>query len=43
MGGAWVGIFATAHNSSFNGKGKVRAVFDNLNFKPTAIYQIGSP
>jgi hypothetical protein len=43
VGGAWVGLFATAHNSSFQGKGRVRATFDHLNFPVSKVVQIGTP
>ena len=41
--GAWVGLFATAHNGSFNGKGLIKATFDHVNFPVTSVYQIGTP
>jgi ABC-type glycerol-3-phosphate transport system substrate-binding protein len=43
MGGAWVGLFATAHNDSFGGKGTIRVTFDHVSFPTTSIYQIGTP
>ena len=43
MGGAWIGLFATAHNSSFGGKGRIKATFDNVNFRAEEFYQIGTP
>ena len=43
MGGAWVGLFATAHNDSFGGKGQIQATFDHVGFAVPDIYQIGTP
>ena len=43
MAGCWVGIFALSHNSSFSGKGTVRATFDNLSFQPSVQVQLGAP
>jgi ABC-type glycerol-3-phosphate transport system substrate-binding protein len=43
MGGAWVGLFATAHNMSFGGKGLIRGQFDQVSFPVTSAYQIGAP
>ena len=43
MGGAWIGVFATSHNNSFNGKGTVKATFDHLSFPATTVVQIGTP
>jgi hypothetical protein len=42
-GGVWVGLFSTAHNGDFGGKGTVRAVFDHVSFPVTKFVQIGSP
>ena len=41
-GAAWVGLVAGAHNGDFNGKGYIRAQFDNLSFTAAAVYQIGA-
>lgn len=41
MAGAWVGLFATAHNASFQGKGQIRAAFDHVSFPVTGAWQIG--
>ena len=42
--GVWVGLFATAHNSSFGGKGQIRATFDHLEgFTPDRYVQVGAP
>ena len=41
MEGCWVGIGACGHNADFHDRGYIRAVFDNLNFRPTAFYQVG--
>jgi ABC-type glycerol-3-phosphate transport system substrate-binding protein len=41
MAGCWVGIFACAHNGSFNNKGYIRATFDHLSFVPTRFVQMG--
>jgi multiple sugar transport system substrate-binding protein len=41
MGGAWVGIFCTAHNGDFGNQGYVRVVIDQLNFTPTRFVQLG--
>ncbi len=41
--GVWVGLFATAHNSSFGGKGQIRAAFDHLSFPATDVVQVGTP
>jgi hypothetical protein len=42
MTSAWIGVFACAHNGDFNGKGYIRATFDNLQgFTPLYVYQIG--
>lgn len=42
MAGCWVGLFATAHNADFNGKGTIRATFSNVTFTPKQLSQIGS-
>ena len=42
MGGAWVGLFATSHNSSFSGHGLIRAQFDHVSFTVQRAFQIGS-
>ena len=42
MAGCWVGLFATAHNADFNGKGTIRATFSHVNFTPKQLSQIGS-
>ncbi len=42
IAGAWVGLFATAHNDSFGGKGLIQATFDHVSFPVTAGYQIGA-
>jgi ABC-type glycerol-3-phosphate transport system substrate-binding protein len=41
MGGCWIGIQACSHNGSFNNKGYIRAVIDNVSFKPTRFVQVG--
>ncbi len=41
MGGCWVGIQACSHNGSFSNKGYIRAVIDNVSFKPTHLVQVG--
>ena len=41
IAGAWVGIFASANNSSFGNKGYTRAVFDRVSFHPNRVVQIG--
>lgn len=38
MGGVWVGVFATGHNAT----GAVQAVFDQLNFTPDTLVEIGA-
>ncbi len=43
IGGVWVGLFATSHNDSFNGKGLAKATFDNVSFKVSDVYQMGKP
>ncbi len=42
MGGAWVGLFATSHNSSFSRKGLIRVRFDNVSFAVKQAFQIGT-
>jgi ABC-type glycerol-3-phosphate transport system substrate-binding protein len=46
VAGAWVGLFATSHNSSggFQPGQKIKAVFDNVSgFTPSRLVQIGQP
>jgi hypothetical protein len=43
MAGCYVGIFCLSHNSSFGGKGRILATFDNLSFQPTVPVQLGTP
>ena len=43
MGGAWVGIFCSAHNTDFSYEGYVRATFANISgFTPTTMVQVGA-
>ncbi len=44
MAGAWLGVFATSHNSSkgFKPGQEIRTVFDKLTFAPPTFVQIGS-
>ena len=42
LGGAWVGLAASAHNTDYNNQGYFRATFDQLsNFSPTQTVAIG--
>lgn len=43
MAGCFVGIFCTAHNTSFGGTGRIRATVDHLDFTPTQLVQLGTP
>ena len=45
MAGAWVGVFATSHNSSkgFKPGEEIRVAFDKVNFTPNTFVQIGKP
>lgn len=43
MGAACVGLFATAHHSSFGGKGVIRAQCDQVTFPVAQAYEIGTP
>jgi hypothetical protein len=43
LGGAWVGLAASAHNKDFNDKGYFRATFQNLQgISPTKVVAIGT-
>ncbi len=43
LGGAWVGLAASAHNTDYNNQGYFRATFDNLSgFTPNTVVAIGN-
>jgi hypothetical protein len=44
MAGAWVGVFATSHNSStgFKPGEQIRVAFDQLSFTPSTFVQLGT-